>query len=100
MSEMELLHKMLTEEGIEHTYAPRNLGISEMGIDVMQVIAYDQNHKRLWNAVCGIGTYGYREGLLEVMGTIVPEKDGVIGWLTAQDVMDLVHSEAEGEAIK
>lgn len=124
MSEMELLHKMLTEEGIEHTYAPRNLGISEMEIDVgpvlngagdpvyfevptqlagaddMQVIAYDQNHKRLWDAVCGIGTYGYREGLLEVMGTIVPEKDGVIGWLTAQDVMDLVHSAAEGEAIK
>lgn len=121
MSEMELLHKMLTEEGIEHTYAPRNLGISEMvgpvlngagdpvyfemptqlaGADDMQVIVYDQNHKRLWDAVCGIGTYGYREGLLEVMGTIVPEKDDVIGWLTAQDVMDLVHSAAESGAAK
>lgn len=124
MSEMELLHEMLTEEGIEHTYAPRNLSISEMVIDLMpvyngaddpvyfempaklagandmQVIIYDQNHKRLLDAVCGYGTYGYEQGLLEVMGTIVPEKDGVIGWLTAQDVMGLVHSAVESGAVK
>lgn len=54
-----------------------------------QIIVYE-NGKRVWDAICHFGSYGYKEGLLEIMGSIVDvEKDGdsVVGWLTAQDVI-------------
>ena len=43
-----------------------------------------------WDAICYRGTYGYKDGLLEVMGDIVGE--GVEGWLSADDVIDLLQS--------
>lgn len=55
-----------------------------------QIIAYDESGKRLWDAICHIGSYGYEDGLLEISGNIVDEdKDGdsVVGWLTADDVI-------------
>ena len=43
-----------------------------------------------WNAVCHYGSYGYEEGLLEIMGNIVSEdvSDRVEGWFTADDVIE------------
>lgn len=45
---------------------------------------------RAWDAICGYGSYGNEEGLLEVMGNpvILPsDGDTVAGWLTADDVI-------------
>lgn len=45
---------------------------------------------RAWDAICGCGSYGNEEGLLEVMGNpvILPsDGDTVAGWLTADDVI-------------
>lgn len=56
-----------------------------------QLIVFSKDGKRQWDAVCHKGSYGYDEGLLEIMGEpVVREIDGdtVVGYLTAQDVID------------
>lgn len=56
-----------------------------------QIIVYDENGKRLWDAICHRGSYGYESGLLEIYGNIVNEKedgDSVVGWLTAEKVIE------------
>ena len=58
-----------------------------------QIIVYDSKGKIVWDAICHWGSYGWKEGLLEIMGNIVDEKrvgDRVEGWLTAQDVIDRI----------
>lgn len=39
----------------------------------------------LWDAICHPGSYGYEDGLLEVMGDPVTNSD-VEGWLTADEI--------------
>lgn len=58
-----------------------------------QIIVTTEKGKRLWDAICGYGSYGFEDGLLEIMGDIVPGKDDVLGWLTADDVLALVLAE-------
>lgn len=53
-----------------------------------QIVVYNKYHK-VFDAVCHFGSYGYSQGLLEIMGDIVTEtEDKVVGWLTSQDVID------------
>ena len=55
------------------------------------IVEFDKNGRVLWDAICHEGSYGYEQGLLEVMGsTVVLPSDGdsVAGFLTAQDVID------------
>ncbi|MBR4432323.1 MAG: hypothetical protein IKS76_03865 [Paludibacteraceae bacterium] len=57
------------------------------------VIVYTQDGERLFDAICHYGSYGYHNGLLEIMGTIVDEdsdSDSVVGYLTADDVIDRI----------
>lgn len=54
-----------------------------------QIIVENARGKRVWDAICQWGSYGYTEGLLEVMGAPVVRKadgDTVCGYLTAEDV--------------
>ena len=45
-----------------------------------------------WDAVCNNGSYGHEDGLIEVMG--LPQcGDGVIGYLTAAEVLAMVDGE-------
>ena len=58
-----------------------------------QIIVYDPSGEREWDAVCHRGSYGAEEGLLEIMGNIVQNYgDSVEGWLTADDVIELVEN--------
>ena len=42
-----------------------------------------------WDAICHTGSYGYKDGLIEVMG--LPQcQDDVIGYLTAEEVLKMV----------
>ena len=42
-----------------------------------------------WDAICHSGSYGHENGLIEVMG--LPQcQDDVIGWLTAEEVLNMV----------
>lgn len=45
------------------------------------------------SVICGHGTYGGVEGLLEIMGLLTPdeeERDSVVGWLSAEDVFNRI----------
>ena len=57
-----------------------------------QIIVFDEDGKRLWDAVCHYGSYGYEQGLLEIMGTIVngDNEHDVVGHLTAQDIINRI----------
>ena len=44
---------------------------------------------REWDAICHKGSYGYEDGLLEIMGSISRSED-VEGWLTAEDVIERI----------
>ena len=94
MTEMDKLDAMLTERGIEHTYGRRFPEMDELvskepdlfkGQDWgTQIVVYD-GEMRAWDAICGYGSYGYEQGLIEVMGSVM-DKD-VEGFLTADEVI-------------
>lgn len=54
-----------------------------------QIIVFDSEAQREWDAICHRGSYGYEQGLLEIMGTIVNNDcgDSVEGYLTADDII-------------
>lgn len=64
-----------------------------------QVIVYDDEGNRLWDAVINKGSYGSERGLLEIMGSAIVKKvskmgdddeDEVIGWLTADEILEKI----------
>lgn len=69
-----------------------------------QIIVYANENcnenEVLWDAICHRGSYGYEEGLLEIMGDIVDEEvvgDFVEGWLTAEEVVDRIKRKEDEE---
>lgn len=58
------------------------------------ICVLDDEGNVLWDAICHKGSYGYESGLLEIMGDIVYESereyDDVVGWLTAEDVIERI----------
>ena len=95
VAELEKLASYLRKHYISHSYeykvsryyTPDN---KELRINRAQIIAFDDNGNRSWDAICSTGSYGQREGLLEIMGDLVDEKkvgDRVEGYLTADDVI-------------
>lgn len=95
MNEMDKLHVALTERGIEHQYNKTSPEIAEIIKDKIKIpedkefwsqITVYKNGKYLWDAICGYGTYGHEEGLLEIAGSIT--KDDVEGFLTADDIIN------------
>ena len=86
MSEIDKLEEYLKTHGYNYER------IKDKGTDGAwlqnQVIVYDDNGERLWDAVCNIISGGYKKGLLEVMGSAVVRcDDEVEGWLTADDII-------------
>lgn len=51
-----------------------------------QIIVYKKGIE-WFDAICHWGSYGYEQGLLEIMGDISKTKDKVEGWLTADEVI-------------
>ena len=73
-----------------HGYTIHRIDYFSDLVDRHQIIVYDSNRNRLWDAICQMGSYGYEQGLLEIYGSIVdPAKDNdtVVGCLTAEDVI-------------
>lgn len=52
-------------------------------------IIYPNKEMHLWDVICHPGSYGYDEGLLELMGNI-SRTDDVEGYLTAEDVIERI----------
>lgn len=101
MTELDKLEAYLKEKGIRYERIDKSRYgdlPKEMLTNYMQgfgeqhqILVLDEKGKVKWDAICHWGSYGWREGLLEIMGDIVNEKrvgDQVEGWLTAQDVID------------
>lgn len=82
-SELDKLAQYLDEHDISYERIDKESADSD--INRHQIIVRSKEGTRLWDAVCQYGSYGYEEGLLEVMGIITDED--VEGWLTAQDVI-------------
>lgn len=59
-----------------------------------QLIVYDDNGKRRWDAICNWGSYGHVAGLIEVRGDIAESAlSRVIGWLTADKIIERLEVE-------
>lgn len=95
MTEMQKLDILLKHAKIPHTYGrrwpemdrPDNQGFLPGGRydGGEQIVAYDAGN-RIWYGVWGWGSYGFEQGLIEVMGAQLLGHDDVEGWLTARQV--------------
>lgn len=85
MNELDKLEEYLKKNNIPYTRVDKN--DCGMRHQIMVPEAYPNAE---WDAVCHLGSYGYEQGLLEIMGDLVDEKkdgDTVVGYLTAEDVV-------------
>lgn len=99
MIEMDKLETYLKRSGIKYHRIHMPLCISEEGFicgERNQIIVYGEDEKRQWDAICHKGSYGYEDGLLEIMGNIVRDDETVEGWLTAADVIERIENDNTG----
>ena len=104
MTELDKLEKLLKERGIEYErldqdeiyHQFKNEASGEtvrvpMQMDLHEIFV-PSREKCEWDAICQKGSYGYKDGLLEIYGSIVPEEneDNVIGWLTAEEIVAML----------
>ncbi len=82
MTEMDKLDAALTEMGIEHTY-------DHEYVDGTQIVVREDG-KYCWDAICTPYSYGWKDGLLEVMGKPLLGHSGVMGYCTAEDVLKML----------
>jgi hypothetical protein len=84
MKQMDLLEEYLRKK--EKPYQRWDMDDGE------QIIVYDEEGNRLWDAICTKYSYGHEKDLIEIMGDIAKKHAGdfVEGCLTAQDVIDRV----------
>ena len=93
MTELDKLEAYLKDRNIQYKrkdHKPVLLTSRITAPDHHQIVVYDSKGNRLWDAICHLGSYGYKQGLLEIMGSLVSKKkdgDDVVGWLTAEDVI-------------
>lgn len=98
MTEMQKLDKYLTDHNIKHTYGRRWPETERIMPEYRegreydggyQIVVNDDNGEYLWDAICGWGSFGFKQGLVEIMGVIVSEDagDSVEGHLTADEVI-------------
>lgn len=89
MTEMDKLEQMLELANIP--YEVRMMNPRMFGDNVKQ-IAYPSFDNRICDAVCHWFSYGYEDGLLEIMGLVDVESlhDTVEGWLTASEVFNRI----------
>lgn len=95
LSELNKLEEYLQEHKIKYSRFDQDEVLTEDGFIAKmmrhQLVVLDKNSRVLWDAICHKGSYGYEQGLLEVMGSTVVlpcDGDSVAGFMTAQDVID------------
>lgn len=101
MTELDKLEAYLKENGIKYERIdepcpykrPTDLEWPEGFGERHQIIVKDSRDKYMWDAICHWGSYGYEDGLLEVMGPVMVEQDmDVEGFLTAEEIIDKIES--------
>lgn len=96
MTEMQKLDILLKHAKVPHTYGRRWPEMDRPDNQEClpggrhdggeQIIAYDAAGNRIWDGIWGWGSYGFEQGLIEVMGAQLLGHDDVEGWLTARQV--------------
>lgn len=86
MEELNKLEDYLKEHNIKYNRTDRDK--TEKALDFHQIMVYDDD-KPIWDAICHTGSYGFEQGLIEVMGSIVSKEAGdkCEGWLTADEII-------------
>lgn len=90
LTELDKLEAYLKAKDIRYHRHDVQERVGQYVVDQHQIVVLDRKGRRAWDAICQTGSYGYEEGLLEVMGRpVVCESDGydVDGWLTAAEVI-------------
>ncbi len=83
MTELDKLEQYLNE----HHYLIRRIDDNHSPIGIHQIRVYNKETGMFeWDAICHYGSFGYKQGLLEVMGIITTEE--VEGYLTAADIIE------------
>lgn len=93
MTELDKLEQYLKERNriyqrVDSDYTTDSAG-HMASREIHQIVAYKYG-KYSWDAICHPGSYGYEDGLLEIMGEISQKKRDVEGYLTAADVIDRI----------
>ena len=94
MTELDKLEQYLRENHYEYKRIDQDEVLTEDGYTektMRHQLIVCVGDVALWDAICQKGSYGYEQGLLEVMGepVVLPcDGDSVAGFLTAQDVID------------
>ncbi len=94
LDEFHKLIFMLNKEGIPYEKADEP---DDSSMD-MKRIHYPQDNKFVCSVIFGHGSYGYEDGLLEIMGLLTDEEykiDSVLGGLTAEDVFKRIKKHYE-----
>lgn len=96
MTEMQKLDILLKHAKVLHTYGRRWPEMDRPDCQEHlpggrhdggeQIVTYDAAGNRIWDGIWGWGSYGFEQGLIEVMGAQLLGHDDVEGWLTARQV--------------
>lgn len=101
LNELNMLEKYLIDHDIPYERKDSDGGKDSNGMFAAEwhqvCVPVSDPRKKDWDAICHPGSYGYEEGKLEIMGTIVPPTAGdtVLGNLTADEVIKLIEEVAE-----
>jgi hypothetical protein len=103
--EMKKLKVYLEENGFDYEikfipwYNPAKPGFhyGDMNDIKEQILVYDQNKQISWDAIWGYGSYGFEDGLLEVMGEDLIGHDDVEGYCTAEDIIEMIEGERNND---
>lgn len=96
LRELDYLENYLRKHGIKYERIDKEYGEY---CNRHQLIVYNDAGERVWDAICQVGSYGYEQGLLEILGEKITgfrlgkDNDEVIGWLTAEDVIERIENE-------
>ncbi len=92
-TELDRLQEYLIARRITHERIDEEEIIDEKGrvirMDRHQIFVPEEGENCRWDAICHRGSYGWKQGLIEICGTLVTEEDDdtVVGYLTAKDVI-------------
>lgn len=104
MSELDKLEKYLKDNNIAYerldempSYAPFSV-LKKNGLTTMfHQICVPSRKNCKWDVICHKGSYGYEEGLLELMGSLLTDEerkeDSVVGYLTADNIIKRMENE-------
>lgn len=102
MTELDKLEKYLKDNNIPYQRIDKRPGLTSRqwlelygaGKDFHQICVPSRTNCE-FDVICHQGSYGYEEGLLEIMGLLTEEEmeeDRVLGYLSAEDVIKRINT--------